>query len=106
MTLDNEGPRRTFTRSRRLTSQKNFELQGDTNTYPDISYQQQGALVWIRTVRYALLKQYSSLYSLLVGPDASGTWLIYEERSVTRPEPVRLPYRVDPSQHIPDSAAA
>jgi cell division initiation protein len=24
-------------------------------------------------------------YSLLVGPDASGTWLIYEEHSVTRP---------------------
>ena len=39
----------------------------------------------IRTMSYAPLKQYSSLYSLLVGPDASGTWLIYEECSVTTP---------------------
>ena len=61
------------------------KARGDTNTYADISYQQQGAHVWIRATRYSALKQYSSPYSLLVGPDASGTWLIYEEQSVTRP---------------------
>jgi hypothetical protein len=61
------------------------KARGDTNTYADISYQRQGARVWIRTTRYSALRQYSSPYSLLVGPDASGTWLIYEERSVTRP---------------------
>jgi hypothetical protein len=61
------------------------KVRGDTNTYADISYQRQGARVWIRATRYSALKQYSSPYSLLVGPDASGTWLIYEEHSVTRP---------------------
>jgi hypothetical protein len=61
------------------------KARGDTNTYDDISYQRQGARVWIRATRYSALKQYSSPYSLLVGPDASGTWLIYEEHSVTRP---------------------
>jgi hypothetical protein len=61
------------------------KAQGDTNSYTDISYQRQGARVWIRATRYSALKQYSSPYSLLVGPDASGTWLIYEEHSVTRP---------------------
>jgi hypothetical protein len=61
------------------------KARGDTNTYADVSYQQQGARVRIQATRYSALKQYSSPYSLLVGPDASGTWLIYEERSVTRP---------------------
>ena len=61
------------------------KARGDTNTYADISYQRRGARVWIRATRYSALKHYSSPYSLLVGPDASGTWLIYEERSVTRP---------------------
>jgi hypothetical protein len=59
--------------------------RGDTNTYADISYQRQGARVWIHATRYSALKQYSSPYSMFVGPDASGTWLIYEERSVTKP---------------------
>jgi hypothetical protein len=61
------------------------KAHGDTNTYADISYQRQGARVWSRATRYSALKQYSSPYSLLVGPDASGMWLIYEEHSVTRP---------------------
>jgi hypothetical protein len=61
------------------------KARGDTNTYAYLSYQQQGARVWIRATRYSALKQYSSPYSLLVGPNASGTWLIYEEHSVTRP---------------------
>jgi hypothetical protein len=61
------------------------KARGGTNTYADLSYQQQGARVWIRATRYSALKQYSSPYSLLVGPNASGTWLIYEEHSVTRP---------------------
>ena len=61
------------------------KARGDTDSYADVSYQRQGARVWIRTTRYSALKQYSSPYSLLVGPDALGTWLIYEEHSVTRP---------------------
>jgi hypothetical protein len=61
------------------------KARGDTNTYADLSYQQQGARVWIHATRYSALKQYSSPYSLLVGPNASGTLLIYEEHSVTRP---------------------
>jgi hypothetical protein len=61
------------------------KARADTNTYADISYQGQGTRVWIHATRYSAFKQYSSPYSLLVGPDASGTWLVYEERSVTRP---------------------
>jgi hypothetical protein len=57
----------------------------DTNTYIDISYQRQGSRVWIRATRYSALKQYSSPYALLVGPNPSGIWLIYEEHNVTRP---------------------
>lgn len=61
------------------------KARGDISTFTDISYQRDGTRVRIRATRYSALKQYSSPYSLLVGPDASGQWLIYEERSLTRP---------------------
>jgi hypothetical protein len=61
------------------------KARGDISTFTDVSYQRDGTRVRIRATRYSALKQYSSPYSLLVGPDASGQWLIYEERSSTRP---------------------
>jgi hypothetical protein len=61
------------------------KARGDVSTYSDISYQRKGTHVWVRATRYAVLKQYSSPYALLVGPTASGQWLIYEEHSITRP---------------------
>jgi hypothetical protein len=57
----------------------------DVSMYSNISYQREGARVWVRATRYSVLKQYSSPYALLIGPNASGQWLIYEERSITRP---------------------
>jgi hypothetical protein len=61
------------------------KARGDISTYTDVSYQPDGAHMRIRATRYSTLKQYSSPYSLLIGPDASGAWLIYEEWSATRP---------------------
>jgi hypothetical protein len=61
------------------------KARGDLNTYANLSYQREGARVWIRATRHSVLKQYSSPYSRLVGPDGAGKWLIYEERSITRP---------------------
>jgi ketosteroid isomerase-like protein len=61
------------------------KARGDVSTYSDLSYQRDGTRVRIRATRYSILKQYSSPYTLLVGPGAAGQWLIYEERSITRP---------------------
>jgi ketosteroid isomerase-like protein len=61
------------------------KARGDTNTYADISYQREGSRIRIRATRVPALKQYASPYSLVVGPDALGRWLIYEERSMTKP---------------------
>lgn len=61
------------------------KARGDISTFTDVSYQRDGTRVRIRATRYSVLKQYSSPYSLLVGPGVSGQWLIYEERSLTRP---------------------
>jgi hypothetical protein len=61
------------------------KARGDISTYTAVPYQRDGARVRVRATCYPVLKQYLSPYSLLVGPDASGQWLIYEERSITRP---------------------
>jgi ketosteroid isomerase-like protein len=61
------------------------KARGDTNTYADLSYQHEGSRIRIHATRVSALKQYASPYALVVGPDASGRWLIYEERSMTKP---------------------
>jgi ketosteroid isomerase-like protein len=61
------------------------KARGDTNTYADVSYEREGSRIRIRAARFSALKQYASPYSLVVGPDASGRWLIYEEHSITKP---------------------
>jgi hypothetical protein len=58
---------------------------GDSSTYSDVKMKLEGERVRIDATRYSNLKQYSSPLSLLVGPDASGNWLIYEEISESRP---------------------
>jgi len=62
------------------------KARGDVCTFSDISYQREGARVWLRATRYSVLKQYSNSFALLIGPNASGPWLIYEERSIIRPQ--------------------
>lgn len=61
------------------------KLRGDTNTYSDISYAQEGAMVRIRATRFSNLKNYASPISLLVSPGDNGRWLIREELSESRP---------------------
>ncbi len=61
------------------------KLRGDTNTYSEISYSKEGAMVRIWATRFSNLKNYASPLSLLVSPDDNGRWLIREELSESRP---------------------
>ena len=51
----------------------------DRNTYSDVHYTSEGTNVRIQATRYSHRKDYFSPFSLLVGPNASGTWYILEE---------------------------
>jgi hypothetical protein len=55
--------------------------RGDVATYTNDTYTLEGDKVRIHVTRYLALKKYSSPMSMLVGPDASGQWLIFEEES-------------------------
>jgi hypothetical protein len=57
------------------------KLKGDISTYSNETYTREGDKVRIRVTRYSVLKKYSSPMSQLVGPDATGKWLILEEES-------------------------
>jgi len=61
------------------------KLRGDTNSYSEISYANEGSMVRIRATRFSNLKNYASPISLLVSPDDNGRWLIREELSESRP---------------------
>jgi len=58
---------------------------GDTSTYSDIQFAQEGDRVRVTATRFSNLKKYSSPLSLLVGPNKEGVWLIYEELSESQP---------------------
>jgi hypothetical protein len=55
--------------------------QGDISNYTNDSYVPEGGKVRINVTRYSVLKKYASPMSLLVGPDPTGKWVIYEEKS-------------------------
>jgi hypothetical protein len=59
--------------------------RGDTSTYSDVKFTQEGDMVRVTASRYSNLKKYSSPLSLLVGLNKEGVWLIYEELSESRP---------------------
>ncbi len=61
------------------------KAQGDTNSYSDITFTNEGSGVRIRATRFSNLKKYSSPISLLVAPGMDGRWLIREELSESRP---------------------
>jgi hypothetical protein len=61
------------------------KARNDSNSYSDIRYVPEGAGVRITAQRFSELKKYTSPLSLLVKPDAKGTWLIYEELSESQP---------------------
>jgi hypothetical protein len=55
--------------------------KGDVANYTDDTYTLEKGKVRIHVVRYLALKKYSSPMSMLVGPDATGKWMIFEEES-------------------------
>ena len=63
------------------TSIADPKQRGNINTYSNESYTVEGDKVRIKATAYRVLKKYSSPLSQLVGPDAKGNWVIYEETS-------------------------
>ena len=62
-------------------SMADAKLKGDISNYSNETYTMEGGKVRIRVTRYSVLKKYSSPMSQLVGPDATGKWVILEEES-------------------------
>jgi len=58
--------------------------RGDTSSYSECAYSEEGARVRITCKRFSTLKKYTSPISLLVGPTPGG-WLIFEELSESQP---------------------
>ncbi|MEO6193715.1 MAG: hypothetical protein ABIS20_11955 [Thermoanaerobaculia bacterium] len=63
------------------TGMATAKTQGDISNYTNDSYVPEGSKVRISVTRYSVLKKYSSPMALLVGPDPTGKWVIYEEKS-------------------------
>ena len=61
------------------------KLKGDTISYSDVTFKEEGSGVRILAARFSNLKKYSSPISLLVAPNGSGQWLIREELSESQP---------------------
>jgi hypothetical protein len=61
------------------------KAKGDTNSYSEVTFDQEGSGVRVRATRFSNLKKYSSPISLLLAPDNSGRWLIREEISESQP---------------------
>ena len=61
------------------------KARGDRSTYSRCVYEPQGARVRITCYRYSELKNYTSPYTLVVGPGRADEWQIFEERSESRP---------------------
>ena len=61
------------------------KARGDTSTYSDVVYSQEGTNVRITATRHSEIKNYSSPFSLLVGACAGGDLAILEESSQSRP---------------------
>ena len=60
---------------------------GDVSTYTNDTYAMEGSnRVRINVTRYSSIEKVSSPVSMLVGPDATGKWLIYEELSESHPK--------------------
>jgi hypothetical protein len=59
--------------------------RGDYSVYSETTFSNEGRNIRITATRYSVLKKYKSPLSLLIGPSASGDWLILEELSESRP---------------------
>ena len=65
--------------------------RGDRSEYSDVTYTIEGDGVRVEAQRYSVLKDYTSPLSLLLKPDADGTWYIAEEISHSRAVPPVVP---------------
>lgn len=54
---------------------------GDVSNYNNDTYSVEGGRVRIKVTRYSSIEKVASPVSLLVGPDATGKWVIFEELS-------------------------
>ncbi|HVR07938.1 MAG TPA: hypothetical protein VMW75_07795 [Thermoanaerobaculia bacterium] len=61
------------------------EKRQDLNFYSAVNYLRDGSRVRIKAMRYAELQKAVSPVELLVGPDAAGSWRIFEELSESHP---------------------
>jgi len=61
------------------------KAKNDISRYSGCTYAAEGARVRIACARFSTLKNYTSPITLLVGPGAGATWLIFEESSESRP---------------------
>jgi hypothetical protein len=61
------------------------KARGDVNQYSNVTYRREGKGFRIRASRFSELKRYSSPISMLVAPDSSGEWKIFQEMSESRP---------------------
>jgi hypothetical protein len=61
------------------------EKRQDLNYYSAVTYLREGSRVRIKAMRYAELQKSVSPVELLVGPDAAGSWRIFEEVSESHP---------------------
>jgi hypothetical protein len=61
------------------------KARNDISRYSGCTYAADAARVRIVCARFSVLKNYTSPISLLVGPGPSGSWLIFEELSESRP---------------------
>jgi hypothetical protein len=69
----------------RRALQKAKETKQDLNYYSAVNYLREGLRVRIKAMRYAQLQKAVSPVELLVGPDTSGSWRIFEELSESHP---------------------
>jgi hypothetical protein len=69
----------------RRALQKAKETKQDLNYYSAVEYLREGSRVRIKAMRYAEVQKAVSPVELLVGPDASGSWRIFEELSESHP---------------------
>lgn len=61
------------------------KMRDDRNIYSDVTYTEEGDGVRINATRHSVLKNYDSPISVLIKPDGTGKWLIYEQISESRP---------------------
>lgn len=61
------------------------KVRGDTSTYSDVKYAEEGKNVRMTATRFSNLKKYSSPITLVVGPGPADAWVILEESSESKP---------------------